>query len=87
MVGQVGGAETTGTQVGRPLTVARQEYPGVNLVTSGGRGSKRGRDDIRPRGAGEKGRRRGGGEGEKGHTKWERVVELVHMAFQDRVLA
>ena len=38
ILGRVGGAETTGKQVGRPLPVARRESLGVTLGTSGGRG-------------------------------------------------
>ena len=57
--GQVGGAETTGTQVGRPLPDAHRESPGVTAVALGGIS----RDNIRTRGAWEKGQRRGGGQG------------------------
>ena len=66
----MGGAETTGTPVGRPLPDARQAPPGVVAVAQcssisgryidgeGGRGI-----DVRARGEGERDCRRDGGRG------------------------
>ena len=58
------GADNMGTQVRRNLPDARRESTGVAVGTLGRRCGKRGSTyNIRPRGAGEKGRRRRGGWG------------------------
>ena len=83
----MGGAETTVTQVKRPLPYVHRASLGVTLWTSVGRGGNRGRDGIRSIGLVETVQRRGGYRGEeRDPTKWERVVNLVQTAFWGGVL-
>ena len=60
----MGGEETTGTQVRSPPLDMRRASPGVAVGTLVRRGGKGGRNyNIRPRGVGDKGKRRRGGRG------------------------
>ena len=66
---------------------ALQASPGLAAGASGGRSGGGGGADIRARGEGEKGKRRGEDGGRGGQTKREMVVKLVQTAFQYGFLA
>ena len=85
----MGGAETTGSQVGRTLPYACRASPLVTGGEAGGRSGSESRGNVRTRGKGERGDEELGEDvGEYlWQTKWDRVVELVHMDFWGKVLA